>query len=257
MSGLRPESLTDFLAWKPPHIKQLVGCGLLIPQGKAILVGKYKSWKSMTAIDLGFKLASGQRWLGFPTHMSTVLAIQLEIPKFAYQERVLKYVLGNKLNPSNLYFITAPTLKLDKGWGIAQLDAWINEIHPQVIIIDPIYRVVTGRLTDEYDVRQFTDRIDDIIERHKVSVVLVHHEGKDMIVEGERVDRGADASFGSAVFGWWAQTLIELRKVGGDNSSTIQVSFPLTSLAVEELKPLTVEINRDNLVFTVKEVGSA
>ena len=251
---MKPESLQDFLAWKPPHIRQLIGNGILIPQGKIIIFGPYKSWKSMTSIDLAFKLATGKPWLEFPTVLSTVLVIQLEIPKAAYQERVRKYAFGNKLSPlTNLYFMTIRSLKLDKGWGLALLDQWIDEIKPQVIIIDPIFKVISGRLTDEYDVRQFTDRMDEVIDKHKVSIVLIHHEGKDWIVEGERYDRGADAAFGSAVFGWWCDSSIELRtEVEGGN--VVDISFPLLRLAEDDIKSFKVKIDRSNLVFTKKEV---
>lgn len=247
---MKPESLQDFLAWKPPYIKQLIGSGILIPQGKIILFGPYKSWKSMTSIDLAFKLATGKPWLGFQTTLSTVLIIQLEIPKAAYQERVLKYALGNKLSPlNNLFLMTIRSLKLDKGWGLALLDQWIAEIKPQVIIVDPIFKVISGRLTDEYDVRQFTDRMDEVIDKHKVSLILIHHEGKDWIVEGERYDRGADAAFGSAVFGWWCDSSIELR-TESEGSNVVDISFPLLRLAEDDIKSFKVEINRSNLVFT-------
>ncbi len=251
----KPESLEDFLSWKPPHISWLISNGLLIPQGKIIIFGPYKSWKSMTAIDLAFKLSTGKPWLGFNTTLSTVLVIQLEIPKAAYQQRINKYAFGNKLNPStNLYLMTIRNLKLDKGWGLSLLDQWITQIQPQVVIIDPIFKVVSGRLTDEYDVRQFTDRMDEIIEKHKVSLVLIHHEGKDWVVDGERYDRGADASFGSAVFGWWCDSSIELRAVS-EGSNMVTVKFPLLRLAEDDIKSMTVEINRSNLVFTkVEEV---
>lgn len=206
----------------------------------------------MTAIDLAFKLSTGKPWLGFKTTLSTVLVIQLEIPKAAYQKRIQKYALGNKLSPlNNLFFITIRNLKLDKGWGLALLDQWINEIHPQVIIIDPIFKVVSGRLTDEYDVRQFTDRMDEVIEKHKASIILIHHEGKDWIVEGERYDRGADAAFGSAVFGWWCDSSIELR-TESEGSNLVNMSFPLLRLAEDDIKPIKVEINRSNLVFINK-----
>jgi len=251
---MKPESLQEFLAWKPPYIRQLIGNGILIPQGKIILFGPYKSWKSMTSIDLAFKLATGQPWLGFKTTLSTVLVIQLEIPKAAYQERVRKYAFGNQLSPlTNLFFVTIRSLKLDKGWGLALLEQWIAETGAQVVIIDPIFKVISGRLTDEYDVRQYTDRMDEIIDKHKVSLVLIHHEGKDWIIEGERYDRGADAAFGSAVFGWWVDSSIELRtEVEGGN--VIDVRFPLLRLAEDDIKPFKVEINRSNLVFTKKEV---
>ena len=244
----RPESLAELLAWKAPYVKHLIGNGLLVPQGKAILFGPYKSWKSMSAIDLSFSLASGVPWLGFSTTACSVLVIQLEIPKYEYQQRILKYSLGNKLNPTTIYFENIRNLKLDKGWGIAQLESWIQETGAQVVVIDPIYKVVSGRLTDEYDIRQFTDRMDEIIDKHKVSMVLIHHEGKDMIIEGEKYDRGADASFGSAVFGWWCDTSIELRAeyVG---SNRVEYRFPLLRLSPNDIKPFKVSINRDNLVF--------
>ena len=251
---MKPESLREFLAWKAPYIKQIVSHGLLIPQGKMIIFGPYKSWKSMTAMDLSFKLASGKPWFGFNTVLSTVLIIQLEIPKFEYQKRVIKYTCGNKLSPlDNLFFITTQSLKLDKGWGVSILEQWISDMHPQVIIIDPIYKVVSGRLTDEYDVRQFTDRIDLLAEKYRCSFVLIHHEGKDMVVEGERYDRGPDAAFGSAVFGWWVDSSIELRAVA-EGSNIVDVSFPLLRISEDEIKPFTIEINRSNLVFSKKEV---
>jgi len=249
---MKPESLADFLAWKPPAIKEVVSNGLLIPEGKMLLFGPYKSWKSMTAIDLSFKLSTGNPWLGFRTTLSTTLVIQLEIPKAAYQKRVHKYTLGNKLSPlNNLFFITTRNLKLDTGWGIQMLESWITNVHPQVLIIDPIYKVVSGRLTDEYDVRKFTDRMDDIAERHHVSIVMIHHEGKDWVIEGERYDRGADAAFGSAVFGWWVDSSIELR-TEGEGSNIVDVSFPLLRLSEDDIKPIRVEVNRSNLVFTNK-----
>ena len=108
--------------------------------------------------------------------------------------------------------------------------------------------MVSGRLTDEYDIRQFTDRMDEIIDKHKVGMVLIHHEGKDMIIEGEKYDRGADASFGSAVFGWWCDSSIELRAeyIG---SNRVEYRFPLLRLSPNDIKPFKVSINRDNLVF--------
>ena len=254
MDNIKPESLTDFLAWKAPYIKYLIGNGILIPQGKIILFGPYKSWKSMTAIDLAFKLSSGKPWLGFPTTLSSVLIIQIEIPKAAYQERVIKYTLGNHLNPaSNLHFITTNYLKLDKGWGQQLLESWITTTQANVVIVDPMFKVVSGRLTDEYDVRQFTDRLDEVIGKHKVSMVIIHHEGKDLIVEGERYDRGADAAFGSAVLGWWCDSSIELR-AKSEGSNIVTMSFPLLRLATDEIKPIEVEINRTNLVFTRREI---
>lgn len=248
MTSIKPESLQSFLSWKAPYIRHLVGNGILIPQGKIILFGPYKSWKSMTAIDLSFCLSSGKPWLGFHTTMSSVLVIQLEIPKAAYQDRVRKYALGNKLNPTNLHFVTVRNLKLDKGWGLAMLDAWITQTQAQVVVVDPIFKVISGRLTDEYDVRQFTDRMDEVIDKHRVSIVLIHHEGKDWVIDGERYDRGADAAFGSAVFGWWCDSSIELR-TESEGSNVVEYSFPLLRLTEDDIPSFKVRIDREDLTF--------
>ncbi len=248
-----PESLTDFLAWKPPYVKELISHRLLVPQGKIEIFGPYKSWKSMTAMDLAFKLSTGTPWLDFKTFMSSVLVIQLEIPKFAYQDRVTKYVMGNHLNPAdNLHLLTIRNLKLDKGWGKEMLSQWIVATGAQIVIIDPLYKVVSGRLTDEYDMRMFMDAMDEMIEKHNISVVLIHHEGKELLVEGERYDRGADASFGSASLGWWVDSAIELR-AEFEGSNNVNIRFPLLRLSESDIKPIKVNINRSNLVFTKTE----
>ena len=248
----KPESLGQFLAWKPPHIRTLIGSNLLIPQGKLLLVGTYKSWKSMTAMDMGFCISQGRPWFGFPTTKSTVLMVQLEIPKFAYQDRVIKYFTHHDGIPiDNIYFVTTRLLKLDKKWGKDILKTWIDMTQAQVVIIDPIYKTMSGHLIDEYDVGLYTDAIDEIIEEKKVSFIQVHHEGKSTYVEGERIDRGADASYGSAKFGWWVDTQIGL-KPKHEGSNIVDISFPLLRLAVNDIPSFTYEVSRETLNFTIK-----
>ncbi len=248
----KPESLGQFLAWRAPHIKTLIGANILIPQGKLILCGAYKSWKSMTAMDMAFCLSSGRPWYGFNTTQSTVLVVQLEIPKYAYQDRVIKYFRNHEGQPiDNIYFVHTRNLKIDKTWGRDTLKYWIDVTGAQIVVIDPAYKVISGHLIDEYDVGRFTDTIDEIIEEKKVSFVIVHHEGKSMYVEGEKVDRGADASYGSAKFGWWTDTQINLR-TQQEGGNVIDMSFPLLRLAVNDIKPFTFKVNRDTLEFNMQ-----
>ena len=252
----KPESLGQFLAWKPPYIKTLIGSNILIPQGKLILCGAYKSWKSMTAMDLAFCLSMGRPWFGLPTTKSTVLVVQLEIPKAAYQDRVKKYFFNHEGQPiDNLHFITAHNLKIDKPWGRDTLKMWIDMTQAQIVVIDPAYKVISGHLVDEYDVGRFTDTIDEIIDDKKVAFIVVHHEGKTMYAEGEAVDRGADASYGSAKFGWWVDTQVNL-KTRSIGSNMVDISFPLLRLAVNEIPSFTFKVDRDTLKFNmeVKEV---
>lgn len=251
----KPESLGQFLVWKAPYIKTIIGSNILIPEGKIMLCGAYKSWKSMTSMDIAFCLSSGRPWFGFPTTQSTVLVIQLEIPKAAYQDRVVKYFKSHPGQPiDNLHFVSTRRLKLDRGWGKDTLRTWIDMTQAQVVIIDPIYKVMSGHLIDEWDVGQFTDTIDDIIDEKKVSFILVHHEGKAQYVDGERLERGADASYGSAKFGWWVDTQMNLR-VQSEGSNVVDISFPLVRLAHDDILPFTYEVSRADLTFRRKMLG--
>lgn len=251
----KPESLGQFLAWKPPHIKTLIGANILIPQGKLILCGAYKTWKSMTAMDMAFCLSMGRPWFGFPTNISTVLVVQLEIPKFAYQDRVQKYFQYHVGQPlSNLHFVTTRLLKLDKSWGKDILKTWIDMTQAQVVFIDPIYKTISGHLVDEHDVGIWTDNIDEIIDDKKVTFVSVHHESKPMYAEGVQINRGPAASYGSAKFGWWTDTQIEL-ETQSPGSNIVDISFPLLRLAVNDIPSFTYEVDRDTLEFKIKLKG--
>ncbi len=248
----QPESLGQFLTWRAPRIRTIVGSNILIPQGKLILCGAYKSWKSMTAMDLAFCISQGRPWFGFTTTQSNVLVVQLEIPKAAYQDRVIKYFKHHEGQPiDNLFFLSTRLLKLDKGWGKNLLKQWIDMTQAQIVVIDPIYKTVSGHLIDEYDVGLFTDAIDEIIEEKKVTFILVHHEGKGTYVEGEKLDRGADASYGSAKFGWWVDTQIGL-KTQMQGGNVIDISFPLLRLAVNDIPSFTYEVSRETLEFRMK-----
>jgi len=252
----KPESLGQFLVWKPPYIKTLIGSNILIPQGKLILCGAKKSWKSMTAMDMAFCLSAGRPWFGLPTTKSTVLVVQSEIPKFAYQDRIKKYYFNHEGQPlDNLYFITARNLKIDKPWGRDTLKAWIDMTQAQVVVIDPAYKAISGHLVDEYDVGRFTDTIDEIIDEKKVAFIIVHHESKTTFTEGMAIDRGADASYGSVRFEWWTDSQINL-KAHSEGSNIVDISFPLLRLAINEIPSFTFEVNRDTLKFNmeVKEV---
>jgi len=253
----KPESLGQFLIWKPPFIRTLIGSNILIPQGKLILCGAKKSYKSMTSMDMSFCLSAGRPWFGFPTVKSTVLVVQLEIPKFAYQDRVKKYFFNHEGQPiDNLFFQHTRNLKLDKPWGRDTLKTWIDTCQAQIVVIDPAYKVTSGHLVDEFDIGKLTDTLDEIIEEKKVSFIIVHHESKDIYTtDGVKINRGADASYGSAKFGWWVDTQINLDR-RGEHGSTIDISFPLLRLATNDIPPFTFKVDRDTLKFSmeVKEV---
>jgi hypothetical protein len=51
---------------------------------------------------------------------------------------------------------------------------------PQVLIIDPAYKAMNADENEGVEVRKVLDFLDDCIEGYQLSVVLIHHAGKDL-----------------------------------------------------------------------------
>jgi len=201
----------------------------------------------MLSIHTGFCLAEGQPWFGFKTWKSTTYILQVEVPKAQFRTRVLKYSIGNKATSSNIHLCTEPYTKLDRGFGCNELEKEIQRCQPKAIIIDPIYKVVSGRMTDEYDMRQFMDRMDLLMSKYHFSLILIHHDRKHIISEGQLVSFGAEDMFGTSIFIDWCDTSIKSTTTGKDGE--VILSFEKARHSDEELKPMTIQVNRADLTF--------
>jgi RecA-family ATPase len=246
---MKPESLSELTAWRPPAVRHIISQGLLLPETKMILFGQYDTWKSMLAIDMGFSIASGQKWLGHKTYQSKVLIIQTEIPKYLFRERVMKYAKGHSNHPINIYFQTDLSLKLNTSYGAAALDRWLTEIDPDVTLVDPIYRTFSGAISDSTEVNKLIDNLNMLSNRHHTAFVLIGHSGKVIYSQdGSVIDRGADALMGSSYFQDWADTIVEIHPV---SSESVRLSFPKTRNAENIVRPVLATIDRDTLSWSV------
>jgi len=246
---MRAFDLDELTRWKPPFQTYVMDKGLLLPQTKLILFGKYETWKSMLIIHTAFTIATGKDWFGFKTIPSPVYILQIEVPQAQFRTRVLKYVKGNDITSRNIYFASEHYVKLDRGFGYAELEKELSRTQAQILMIDPLYKLVSGRITDEYDMRQFMDRMDNLIDKYKLSLIMVHHDRKHIISDGVAMDYGAEDMFGTSIFIDWCDTSIRTTKVRDDE---VILSFEKVRHAEQELKPFTIHIDRSNLVFTRK-----
>jgi RecA-family ATPase len=243
------ESLRQLMDWQPPNVETIISGGLLLPQTRLVIFGQWKSWKSMTALHTSFCLASGAKWFGFDTKESTLLSLQLEIPKAEFRKRVIKYASGHNLYPTNLWFITEHYLKLDRDWGFQALDRAVAMVQPDIVVIDPLYKVLTGHISDPRDMMGLLDNFDRLIAKYNVALIIVTHTRKPGTdEEGHVIDRGAEEMMGSSFLPNWCDTAVGVRRVS-EHSDDIEVSFPLTRNSEEELKPMLIHINRNNLKF--------
>lgn len=247
-----PETLEEILARKLSHPKKLVDSGLLYEKTKMVVYGKYKHLKSMLGLDLAFALASGNDWIGFHTKAegSKVFYLQLEISYGLFRQRLAKAWKGRSehqqpMDHGNLRFWTQHFLKLDRDAGVHLFNHYVEQHKPDVLVIDPMYKIVSGNLLQQIDVQKVLDNIDLMIAKHGLSVVIIAHTRKGMMDMGEW---GSDDLIGSSILSAWADTIVKAERKGGDR---LDIKFDVVRHAEEELEQREVVFNRETLEFSV------
>jgi KaiC/GvpD/RAD55 family RecA-like ATPase len=184
--------------------------GKLRQQAKIAVIGKWKVAKSFFTIQMGMAIASGSEFLGYQTTPANVLYINFEISGEMFQQRIqdMHHVLGYDL--SRFKYLTLSDLSLD------QHTQELDEILPksaadgfpvEVLIIDPRWKAISRDSNQDEVVRAFCVNLDKLVEKYKLTVIIVHHEG---------VATGADkAGKGSTVFDAWLDGWFKIRPMSG------------------------------------------
>jgi len=217
------ENIYDLINWKPPDIKSIISEGVLLPENRMIIFGPAKSWKSMLSIHTAFTLATGEPWFNYKTSKSVVFIFQVELPKNVFRDRVIKYAKGrfgsypNNL-PPNILFESEHYTKLDTSFGMAMLDKELEEVRrrfpdlPLVLILDPLYKLMSGHITDEYDVRRILDNLDELRKKHSMSIIIIHHSRLTRLdASGNIIDLGPEEAMGSSYLNNWTDTMIQVK----------------------------------------------
>lgn len=242
-----PIELEDFLKWQPEPLIPIISHGILYEESKMLVYGKSGSLKTMLMGDLALALKTGDKWLGFDTVPSSVLYLQLEVAEQLLQKRIkimTKTRTGsNGTTPERLWFWSDKSIRLDRGDGLDAIVKWVELLKPRVLIIDPIYKVVSGDLLAANSIQRVTDLLDDLIDRFKLSVILVHHAKK-----GASEEWGGESMLGSGVWNFWAETIIEIKRIAYDQ---LQVSFEKVRNQEEELQAKYLDIDFATLQFNL------
>ena len=235
-----PIEINDFLIWTPPKLVPIISHGLMYAGSRVILYGRYKSLKSMLAMQFCLAVSRGEDWLGFQTTKQKVMYLQLEVPAPQLHNRLTKMTKHlNGTGHENLWLWNIPALKLDTWQGTKELQSKLEEFHPSVLVIDPLYKVVT----DTNAVTAFIDQIDTLKEAFGLSVFLVHHPRK-----GERGSEwgNSDDMLGDSKLLNWSDTVIRVERL---SHSQVEVSFDVTRHAEEEIGKMVFDLDVNTLSF--------
>lgn len=272
---MEPQPLREFLAWEPVPPRELIGKQVLIEDGCAIIVGRYKTFKSMLTANTALNLAQGYPVLGgLPTVEggASTLLLQTEISHPILHSRIkpmwasiwtppavngaTPQVQGGNIIPpesttgKQVWFWTEAYIKLDTDIGMVKLAEQIEKLQPQVVIIDPLYKVISGKMTDQDAITRLTDNLDLLRAKYHVAVILVTHTRKPPR-DGEE-DSGyanSDEMFGSAVFSWWPDTVIQVTRKPNSHPDTITIRIEVSRHAREEIEKVNLRFDRKTLLF--------
>lgn len=202
------EYLSDFIENLPEQAPELIS-GILRQGHKMLLSGAAKSGKSFALMELCVCIAEGQEWLGFQCKKGKVLYINLEIDPASVKHRF-----------RDIY--DAMGIPWDNGrniavWNLRGYAMRLDELTPKIIrriqnngisavILDPIYKVITGDENNASEMGAFCNQFDRICAAAGVSMIYCHHHSKGAQGSKKAMDRAS----GSGVFARDPDALIDI-----------------------------------------------
>lgn len=252
---MEPQEYDEFLSWRPELPLELLGKGLLHAKQKLILYGPRKTFKSMLVCYLLHCWRYGVDFLDIPVPPMgvTALYLQLELSHELLHERMdemHKHFAGRHLDPRPLHIWTEQMLKLDgQGTGIGRIAKYLEKWHPDVLILDPLYKLLSASINDQLAMTHLFDQLDVLADKYGCAIVIIAHPRKPQ--PGSNSGRfDSDDLMGQSLFSAWADTVIQLNRVKGDDSDDRLLTFEATRYAKEELDPLEIHFNRASMQFT-------
>lgn len=108
-----------------------------------------------------------------------------------------------------------------EGWGLMfdVIEELIVERHPDLVILDPVYKLMMGSKTSEEEVvGSLIHHIDSIRSRHtELAWLIPMHPRKPPSMGGNPCPNVSDL-YGSALWGWWAGQIFLLQRTGGQGA---------------------------------------
>lgn len=183
----------------PPELPEPLIEGILRRGHKMLISGSSKAGKSFLLMELCVALAEGGKWLGFQCKKSKVLYINLEIDPASCANRFLTIykalgIESKHMDDIMVWNLRGNAVPLDK--LVPKLIRRVRNRHVDAIVIDPIYKVITGDENNASEMGAFCNQFDKICAATGCSTIYCHHHSKG----GQGMKRAMDRASGSGVF---------------------------------------------------------
>ena len=205
------EDMSD--AWEnmpdlaPPLIENVLRQG-----HKMLLAGPSKAGKSFALIELAIAIAEGRKWLGWQCAKGKVLYVNLELDKASCLHRVKDVYAALDIPPNNLHNLMI--------WNLRGQTKPMDKLAPSLIwrakresflavIIDPIYKIITGDENSADQMAHFCNQFDKVCTSLGCAVIYCHHHSKGS--QGGK--RSMDRASGSGVFARDPDALLDMTEL--------------------------------------------
>jgi RecA-family ATPase len=203
-----PESLDD--VWENlPELAPTLIDGLLRQGHKMLIAGPSKAGKSFLQIEMCIAIAEGKHWLNWACTQGKIMYVNLELDRASCLHRFKDVYQALGWQPKNLKNIDI--------WNLRGKSRPMDKLAPMLIrraakknyiaiVIDPIYKVITGDENSADQMSNFCNQFDKVCTELGVAVIYCHHHSKGSQGGKKSMDRAS----GSGVFARDPDALIDL-----------------------------------------------
>lgn len=199
------ESVWDNLpALAPPLIENVLRQG-----HKMLIAGPSKAGKSFALIELCIAIAEGRKWFNWYCSQGKVLYVNLELDRASCLHRFKDVYTALGWSARNLSNIDI--------WNLRGKSVPMDKLAPKLIrratkkdyiaiVIDPIYKVITGDENSADQMANFCNQFDKVCTELGCAVIYCHHHSKGSQGGKKSMDRAS----GSGVFARDPDAMLDL-----------------------------------------------
>ena len=173
--------------------------GILRKGHKMLISGPSKAGKSFALIELCIAIAEGRKWLHWQCTKGKVLYVNLELDRASCLHRfrdvyTVLHIPPQSLQNIDLWNLRGKSIPMDK--LAPKLIRRALKRNYDAIIIDPIYKIITGDENSADQMAKFCNQFDLVCTELNSAVIYCHHHSKGSQGQKKAIDRAS----GSGVF---------------------------------------------------------
>ena len=198
----------EFRSGLPELAPELIE-GVLRRGHKMLLTGPSKAGKSFALIQMCIALATGGDWMGHKCRKGEVLYVNFELDAASCKNRFYDVYSAMGIEPAKGITI----------WNLRGKSVPLNKLVPKLIrrastrysaiILDPIYKTLTGDENSAKDMSDFCGFIDRLARETEASIIYCHHHSKGSQSGKSSMDRGS----GSGVFARDPDAIVDMVQI--------------------------------------------